>query len=200
VVLVRPPPSVVDGLPKKRKIKARSQPCVAGVGALLYPAFPFVRTWSGLAPLVLAPGPAGGGDAMGKCPSGAGDAVGEGPASDGDAMDKEPAGDGDAAGEDPTGVGDAMDKGPAVDGDAAHKGRAKDPPGPGDAMDKGPAVDGDAAHEGPAEVPPWPWQCCLLLGCRSSSQPACEAPAPGQFPKPSQMTGLFTKAGRKERP
>ena len=32
------------------------------------------------------------------------------------------------------------------------------------------------------------------------SQPACEAPAPGRFPKPSQMTGLFTKAGRKERP
>lgn len=84
---------------------------------------------------------------------------------------------------------------PTSNGGATGKGLTGD----GDAAGESPTGDGDATSEGPTGNPPA--LAMLLPACMlGSSQPACETPAPGRFPKASQMTGLFTKAGRKEKP
>lgn len=183
---------------QKRKIKARSQPGAAGEGALLWVMFAFlsgdtlwvrppwswlwfllgmVMPWVRVSLVMVMP-------QMMVC-TGDGDAAGKGITGDSDGAGEGPAGDGNAAGEGLIRDRDTMGKGPVGDGDAA----GKSPTGNGDAVGEGPA--GDPAGPGNAS-------CCWDAGPRLS--PPCEAPAPGRFPKPSQMTALFTKAGRKERP
>lgn len=98
-----PPPNFMANLPRKRKIKAKSEPDVTGVGAQLCPVFPILNGET------LWLRPPGHGSAF--CWDG--DAMH--PTRNGGATGKGLTGDGDAAGESPTGDGDATSEGPAGD-------------------------------------------------------------------------------------
>lgn len=90
---------------------------------------------------------------------------------------------------------------------------AMDPTRNGGAMGKGLTGDGDAAGESSTVegtvmpwlrvllgTPPQLWQCCSCLGAGPSLSPPAKLLLLFGPQKPSQMTGLFTKAGRKEKP